>query len=360
MKPNVVTLRTQQRCDVRASGKETKTIGGAHVAVVDLAQRADLVRQRLDLRLLVRAHRLGRVDGGAGARDLGHLDDHLEVQLARAVAHRRPDGDREDQAERSLGDLDRRRDAALPEAEPHECDLRSLHRQRDNWGSREIALRLLPQLVRVVGTEVLLVRPLLQQRGDLLPVLVLGELRRILLGQVPARQPEEGDGGGVDALVAVEAELEQVAHHVEVAEVAGEAEGVVAEQLQLLVHVARPLEQLQPGLQLDLLAGLDREEGAHLGRVAEDGERGGGELRLGLDVLRDVLCARGFVCQFACRAVCGWGRGLRTEGCGEAELVDGVHRPPDAGSRQLISDLLACAPVRVVAFALARLRREAA
>ena len=140
----------------------------------------------------------------------------------------------------------------------------------------------------------LLVRPLLQQRDDLLPALVLGELRRILLGQVPAGQAEEGDGRGVDAL-ALDAELEQVAHHVEVAEVAGEAEDVVAEQLQLLVHVARPLEQLQPGLELDLLAGLDREEGAHLGRVAEDGERGGGELRLGLDVLRDVLCAREFV-----------------------------------------------------------------
>eukprot|EP01045_Picozoa_sp_COSAG04_P025811 COSAG04_NODE_3462_length_2795_cov_1.937685_2_plen_162_part_00 len=148
----------------------------------------------------------------------------------------------------------------------------------------------------------LLVRPLLQQRDDLLPALVLGELRRVLLRQVPAGQAEEGDGRGVDALVAVEAELEQVAHHVEVAEVAGEAEDVVAEELQLLVHVARPLEQLQPGLELDALAGLDGAEGAHLGRVAEDGERGGGELRLGLDVLRDVLCARA-LCRvsFACR-----------------------------------------------------------
>ena len=315
MKPNVVTLRTQQQMRNERPAARTQRRGEcAHVAVVDLAQRADLVRQRLDLRLLVLAHRLGRVDGGAGARDLGDLDDHLEVQLARVVAHRRPDGDPQDQAERSLSDLDRNHDASLPKAKPNEADLRPFHRQLVNWRPGQVALRLLPQLVRVVGAEVLLVRPLLQQRDDLLPALVLGELRRVLLGQVPAGQAEEGDGRGVDALVAVEAELEQVAHHVEVAEVAGEAEGVVAEELQLLVHVARPLQQLQPGLQLDLLAGLDREEGAHLGRVAEDGERGGGELRLGLDVLRDVLCARE-PCVSALRAGClRMGGGFAHEG----------------------------------------------
>ena len=71
MKPNVVTLRTQQQMRNERPAARTQRRGeGAHVAVVDLAQRADLVRQRLDLRLLVLAHRLGRVDGGAGA---GHL-----------------------------------------------------------------------------------------------------------------------------------------------------------------------------------------------------------------------------------------------------------------------------------------------
>ena len=71
---------------------------------------------------------------------------------------------------------------------------------------------------------------------------------------------------------------------------------MLAPHLRAVWRREEVLQQLQPGLELDALAGLDGAEGAHLGRVAEDGERGGGELRLGLDVLRDVLCARaGFV-----------------------------------------------------------------
>ena len=68
----------------------------------------------------------------------------------------------------SLGDLARNHDAALPEAEPDEADLRAFNRRGFDRGPGQVALRLLPQLVQVVGAEVLLVRPLLQQRDQLL------------------------------------------------------------------------------------------------------------------------------------------------------------------------------------------------
>jgi hypothetical protein len=64
-------------------------------------------------------------------------------------------------------------------------------------------------------------------------------------------------------------------------------------QLHLHIDVARPVEQREPRLHLHDVAAVDGEEGAPLLRVAQDGEGGGHDRWVGLDVLGHILCARG-------------------------------------------------------------------